>query len=455
MDFDVLMGGSLYKSSKLVEAALPMNQSHDALRGHIRKALDTAHGTTGSWMDGPYIHDVFPTHVVYQHKGQSYKRSYKLDQGAAGTDPTVTLGDPKKVHVAYVDSKTQESMGGKSVLITHGDDDLLVTESTEFCMEAQECVDMLVAGAKEAATTGKPTTIPIKIIGPGWGSMAYYSKEMIKESGTEVFTKGTHMYWNHQTASEETDRPEGSINDLAAVITENAAWNDNGVKGPGLYAKAKVFSDFSNQVLEKGAHIGVSINSYIKSREGEVEGRHGRIAEKFIKTPFTSVDFVTRAGAKGAPIVPVQESDRRSQNEKEKDNMTPEEIKDMKDLKDRNAVLEAQVAKLTEGQNVTLAVATVETVLKEGGFEVNGKLIRRLCASPLLTKEGAIDPEWIKSIITDVTEGTTGKVTGLGGGAPAKEAAAEVEADNKDMTQAMEDLGVGKAGLPFAVKGRA
>src|SRR3972149_4399223 len=67
--------------------------------------------------------------------------------------------------------------------------------------------------------------VPIKIIGPGWGSMAYYSESMLKTSGPKAFHKGTHMYWNHPTATEEAERPERDLNDLAAILTKDAYWD--------------------------------------------------------------------------------------------------------------------------------------------------------------------------------------------------------------------------------------
>lgn len=344
------------------------------------------------------------------------------------------------------------SDSSESVVTTLADDETLVSESAEFCMAPDECVEALIAGAKEAASTGKPTTIPIKIIGPGWGSMAHYSKEAIMSSGPQVFTKGTHMYWNHPTATEESERPEGSLSDLAAVLTENAKWEDNGAKGPGLYAKAKVFSDFSTQIMEKGPHVGISINTPIKFHEGEAEGRHGRIAEKFIKSPLTSADFVTRAGAKGAPIVPVQESERRSQIEKENLTMTPEETREMEVLRESNKTLTAQVSQFIEGQNVTLAVATVGAVLKEAGIDYNEKVLRRACASPVM-KEGKIDTDWAKGIINDFSDGEVGSVRGLGATRESVVTTVLTEKDVKAYESALADLGMSKEAIA-ASRGR-
>src|SRR5262245_13965906 len=95
------------------EAALPLNTSHDALRGQLRDALMKDYNVTDVWSnDGPWVMagGVFPTHVVYDWKGQTLKRPYTVTAGAAGTTPTITLGKAKNVHIAYVDSATESGM---------------------------------------------------------------------------------------------------------------------------------------------------------------------------------------------------------------------------------------------------------------------------------------------------------------------------------------------------------
>lgn len=453
------------------EAALPMNTSHDALRGHLRTAIRTAHGVTGDmWSsDGPWVNDVFPGHVVYQHKGETFKRSYKVTQGAAGTDPTVTLGTHKKVHVAYVDS-AQESLKSTvailsltpkegwvedsikickemGVTVTYEDGSIQVLESGEavLCMTTEE-----FTAVKEST---KPQIVPVKIIAPGWGSMAYYSKEVLARDGPTVFTKGTHMMWNHPTATEEADRPEGDLSDLAAVLTENAKWNETGPKGPGLYAKAKVFSDYAQQVSEKGAHIGISINAGVKAHEGEAEGRQGRIADQFVKA--YSVDFVTKAGAGGAPIVPAMESDRRINSPgKETDNMTDlEKIKDLEiklgESQAKVKTLESENSSLKEAQYQFLAVSAIGTVLREAGIKFNAQLLHRACANPVV-KEAKLDSDWVKTVVGEFSDGVKGEVEGVG---ESRRTNKEEEADDKALESVLAGLGVTKEGMSAAVKG--
>ena len=95
-----------FEIARSVESALPMNQSHDALRGHVHRALSVSHGAPpDSWsMDTPRVVDMFPDHVVYTHQGQLQKRSYSVNYGAAGSTPNITLGKSQAVHAGYITS---------------------------------------------------------------------------------------------------------------------------------------------------------------------------------------------------------------------------------------------------------------------------------------------------------------------------------------------------------------
>jgi hypothetical protein len=85
---------------------------------------------------------------------------------------------------------------------------------------------------KEAATAD----YPIKLMSPGRGSSGYYPADVLKKAAeSKVFKAGTQMFWNHDTDAEESARPEGDLNRLAAVTTSDAQWNESGVDGPGLY----------------------------------------------------------------------------------------------------------------------------------------------------------------------------------------------------------------------------
>lgn len=143
----------------------------------------------------------------------------------------------------------------------------------------------------------KDGSVPIRIIAPGWGTSGYYSQEVLKEFGPKAFPKGTHMHWDHPTVSEDRERPERSLNTLAAALVEDAAYQDNGPKGPGLYSRAQVRNAYREPLDELAPHIGVSIRTAGEVKFGIAEGRRGRIVKSML--PGGTVDFVTTPGRGG------------------------------------------------------------------------------------------------------------------------------------------------------------
>jgi len=148
---------------------------------------------------------------------------------------------------------------------------------------------------QEAATTD----YPIKLISPGRGSSGYYPAETLRKAAEgKVFKAGTQMFWNHDTDAEESARPEGDLNRLAAVTTTDAQWHENGHDGPGLYARAKVFSDYADKVKEMGPHIGLSIRAG-GDRDESAKAPDGKPRVITALRNAASVDFVTKAGRDG------------------------------------------------------------------------------------------------------------------------------------------------------------
>ena len=140
---------------------------------------------------------------------------------------------------------------------------------------------------------------PIKLIAPGRGTSGYYPPTTLKQAAeAKVFKAGTQMFWNHDTDAEESARPEGDLNRLAAVTTTDATWDEAGRDGPGLYARAKVFSDYADKVREKGPHIGLSIRAG-GMREDATKAPDGKPGVITQLNNAMSVDFVTRAGRDG------------------------------------------------------------------------------------------------------------------------------------------------------------
>ena len=178
-------------------------------------------------------------------------------------------------------------------------------------------------------------TALIKLIAPGWGSSGYYPAETLQRDAG-VFAPGTKLYWNHPTRTEEAERPERSLDDLAGEMLTPARWGDGPV-GPGLYADVKVFEKYAPAVDELAPYIGMSIRAAGEASPGEAEGKRGAIINRI--TGAASVDFVTSPGA-GGKVVTLFESIRES-----KERFI--EMGQIEDLKAENELLKAKLAELT------------------------------------------------------------------------------------------------------------
>jgi hypothetical protein len=142
------------------------------------------------------------------------------------------------------------------------------------------------------------TSYPIKLISPGTGSTAHYPAAVLERDGPKVFKKGTLMFWNHPTMAEESARPEGDLNNLAAIMTSDARWEANGPKGPGLYAEAKVMADYAQRVEERAPSIGLSIRAGGRSDGTTIDGKPVLKSLTYAE----SVDYVTKAGRGGLAL---------------------------------------------------------------------------------------------------------------------------------------------------------
>ena len=152
-------------------------------------------------------------------------------------------------------------------------------------------------------------TIGIKMIAPGWGSSGYYPADILERDAPAVFPPGTMMFWNHDTAMEEAERPEGDLSRLAAITTSLPRYEPNGIDGAGVYADARVMAGYAGIIDDIGGDIGLSIRAAGSFQEGEAEGRRGRIITELTRDPNVGsrVDFVTKPGA-GGKIISVFES---------------------------------------------------------------------------------------------------------------------------------------------------
>ena len=136
----------------------------------------------------------------------------------------------------------------------------------------------------------------VKVIEAGWGSSGYYGSQMLKEYGPGVFKKGTKVFMNHPSMSEDNDRPERDVEKLAGKLTTDAYYSES---DNGLIAEVQFYSHYAPIIKEMAEDVGLSIRALGEASVGEAEGREGPIIEALVADELTSVDVVTVAGAGG------------------------------------------------------------------------------------------------------------------------------------------------------------
>jgi hypothetical protein len=158
-------------------------------------------------------------------------------------------------------------------------------------------VSTLLTEARPAVEAAPDSTgrIEVTLITPGWGSSGYYSADILEQAATDgVFGAGLQCFVDHPSQRELNDRPERSVRDLAAVLTEAARWD-----GGRLVATAQLLPPHAETFRQPGVAeaVGMSIRASADVTMGEAEGRRGRIVGRLVEAQ--SVDFVTRAGRGG------------------------------------------------------------------------------------------------------------------------------------------------------------
>lgn len=273
----------------LAEAILRRSASDDGIRAAVSRAVRSKlKASPDSYSLYPYVRDIFHTTetagtCVYEVSDTTYSAPFTITADADG-DYTADIGEATEVDVAYVPmADTREGVA-----------------PVQLTGEYSELLERAVQ---------KDGTTQIKIIQEGWGSSGYYPSDVLKRDGPRVFPAGHRMFWNHPTKTMDRELPERDLRDLAAVLQEDATWQPNGPKGPGLYAKAKVLPGYQKAVEELAPYMGVSIRGVGLTEDGEAAGRKGKIVKSLVHSK--SVDFVTAAGA-GGEVLSLFESARET-----------------------------------------------------------------------------------------------------------------------------------------------
>ena len=291
----------------------------------------------------------------------------------------------------------------------------------------------------------------IKLIAPGKGSSAFYPKEVLQRDGPKVFKAGTHVYLNHPTAAEEAQRPEGDVKNLAGVLTSDAAYSESHAKGPGLYARMKVFADHAQTVEAKAPHVGMSIRASGKAESRQMKDGLPVLTEL---TSAESVDVVTRAGAGGMIL---SESATGAANNGEIE-MTAQEVQKLVEAGVRKATLPDAARReglaLLEGVKLPDAAKTriVERAVKTLDLE---KDLDLKAFGETIAKEAKAEAEYLSAVIPGA-----GRVLGMGA-APVQIDAKQAKEQRKALKEArredrdtLEELMGDKDAAKIAARGR-
>lgn len=313
-------------------------------------------------------------------------------------------------------------------------------------------------------------TFPMKIIQPGWGASGYYEAEALKRDGPRVFRAGTHMFADHPSKQEERDRPERSVRELAAVLTEDAHWRDTGPQGPGLYAQGRAFTHWRPFLEELAPHTGVSIRALGKGRDGVREGRKGMVIEGLVAAK--SIDFVTAAGA-GGRMLQLYESARAGSPPPPLEEVATMDEQELTALREANQILAEQA-----GERVARLAALEEKLLLKDAADfarrriqasrlpepTKERLLREALRSPAV-KDGALDEETFGHAVDELLkEGAaefeaivgSGQVRGMGNASVLGESTREtsLEEAQKELIDSFVEAGMTADAARLAVVGR-
>jgi len=339
------------------------------------------------------------------------------------------------------------------IAVPSADDLMMGVEAGSIQVElCGELVPLVEAAASADGTRA------VKIIKPGWGSSGHYPPEVLQRDGPKVLTAGTRMFWDHPTTSEEAQRPERSLRDLAAVLVEDAKWDSAHESGPGLYSRAKVFAPYGESVQELAPYIGVSIRGIGKGSHGTADGREGRIIEELVAVD--SVDFVTTPGA-GGQVLELFEAARTGRPpQPQPQPVTPPKEGPMSEEFER----QLREAREESARNREALVALrcerrVDELLRE--VSLPEPTLRRIAAelvSKPPIKDNQLDDDALKAAVEAAVKRESdylaaagvGRITGFG---PASQPSDDPKED--DFAAAFAAMGLSESGAKIAARGRA
>ena len=339
--------------------------------------------------------------------------------------------------------------------------------------ESREEIRSYIPLTEATFDKGRATVIVIK---PGFNATEdrYYPADMLKRD-YKVF-EGMKMYADHPTEEEDKARPERSIKDWVATLSEVTCDEAGVVTGvaeivePWLMSKLASLRD--KQMLSE---MGISINAIGSASKATIDNKETLVIEKLVAC--RSVDFVTEPGAGG--IVTFYESDRSRDidlidlltlKEKRPDlvsaieaTVKAEITKEVKKAMENDGLIQEkddQIATLTKERDElkeaaeqavkVAAKAEAQAAIKEA---VDQAELPNAAKERLLEQfKDAESADGITEAITGMTEfiaklSEAGKVVGLGA------TKVNSEEDRKALTESFKGMGLSDAEAEVAAKG--
>ena len=191
----------------------------------------------------------------------------------------------------------------------------------------------------------------------------YYPAEMLKRD-YKVF-EGMKMYADHPTEEEDKARPERSIKDWVATLSEVTCDESGTVTGIAEIVEPWLMQKLAS-LREKDmlSEMGISINAVGSASKSTIDGKETLVIEKLVAC--RSVDFVTEPGAGG--VVTLYESDRKQDIDLVELSTLKEKRPDLVKLieADVRAEITKEVKKAMESEEkITELEGQIETLTKE------------------------------------------------------------------------------------------
>lgn len=474
----VITPGFLAVATKMQEAATAMSQSD--VRTRIQDALSDALKTPGGYgYSYGYVVDIFGDDkggdVVYSYNDDLKKATYLI------TGTSCTIDTTKAVDVAPLTTyELQGTVAATEAGARNSKRDLTQLQTIHDAAKklGANCTAVTESAVSRATGTGltlvesaepletivvreAKADYEIKLIAPGKGASAYYPAEVLKRDGPTTFKAGTQVFLNHATLAEEAARPCGDVKNLAGVTTTDAVYHESHAKGPGLYARMKVFADHAAMVEDKAAHVGMSIRAGGTREAGKTQD--GLPVLKGF-THAESVDIVATAGAGGLILTESQRS--AAQPAQEQSDMTEQEKTQLREASATNARL---LKRAIRGDARELATSVLEDCTLQ---EAAKRRVIETCLQNVPEKDGEVDSvaftEAVKAeakregaYVASVSG--AGRVLGMGGApggvrlteAQIAEAKLKREREDTEAVALFESMGMSKDAAQHAAKGRA